>query len=32
MGLLESNKLRSVRAGARWLIPASAMQDFLKGD
>ena len=31
MKLLEAKKLRSVRVGARWLIPTDAMKDFLQG-
>jgi len=29
MALLLSGKLRSIRAGRRWLIPSSALTDFL---
>ena len=31
MGLLESKKIRSVRAGARWIIPAEAIKNYLQG-
>ena len=31
MSLLESSKIKSVRAGARWLITRNAVDDFLNG-
>ena len=29
--LLKNKKIRGVRAGAKWIIPADAIKDFLKG-
>lgn len=31
MSLLETKKLRSVRAGTRWIIPEDSITDFLQG-